>query len=177
MATIKQMDIYKRNNFELCGCNEQHVRLINAIRDLDKSSVLDIGERNPLTILMENEFNIKISNTDTDLDYGIRIKKKYTLIILSHVIEHLMNPLLLLEDIWTLLTDDGMLVVAYPVSIIKSLYHYHEIPERDMKALIDKADYEIVHWLTVGVKGHGFGIRPLLRSFFDKNHIITLKRR
>ncbi len=140
--------------------------------------VLDIGERNLLTEKIEKEFDIKVDNTSGDLDYEIITpKKKYDIIVCSHVIEHLMNPLLFLENAKKLLADNGRMIIAYPIRFIKYEKHFHEIPERDMRIMLDKAGFEVVRWETYKTD-HPFplGIRPILRILFDKNFVLVVKK-
>ena len=146
---------------------------------LFKHPVLDIGKRNLLTEKIEKEFYVKVDNTEGDLDYEIIApKKKYKVIICSHVIEHLMNPLLFLENAKKLLADNGRMIIAYPIRFIKYEKHFHEIPEKDMRIMLDKAGFEVVRWETYKTD-HSFplGIRPILRILFDKNFVLVVKKK
>ena len=111
------MNIYRvpLGNLYMRNRPEYHSKLLNIIREFNKDSVLDIGERNPFTERMENEFNIKVDSTTSDLDYSIDMDRNkttpYALIVCSHVIEHIMNPLLLLNNIKALMSLKSILML------------------------------------------------------------------
>ena len=95
-------------------------RIIKHLSKLDLSGyILDIGERTVMTQRMEDALNIKIGNTMGDLDEKFfpfeKRDIKYDVIIFSHVIEHLFNPLLCLKGIKKLMKPDATLVICTPI--------------------------------------------------------------
>ena len=164
------------------GWRQRGKETIEVIRPLRKNKVLDIGSRNLFTKEIESVFNIKIDNTTGDLDYELvtmswdgQSQKGYDLVICSHIIEHLMNPLLMVENIKKVMTDNGNLVIAYPVRWTKEWHrHFHEIPKRDMWNLIAKAKMKVVYWEEHNAHKNFplyFGVRPYIRHWCDKNII------
>ena len=59
------------------------------------SSMLDVGQKNPLTELLEKgDMKLKITNTEGDLDvFTLHDTNIYDYILYSHTIEHQFNPL------------------------------------------------------------------------------------
>ena len=144
-------------------------------------SILDIGERNPLTIKLEKRFNCKIDNTSGDLDiYFCSDKHEYDVILFSHVIEHLFNPLSCLLQIKTKLKDDGTLYIATPrcpenLKLNWTTGHFHEFDEYRMGKLLKRAGFNIVDKTYYKRNIGGFnGIRPILKKLLYKNVIYTV---
>lgn len=161
---------------------QRHQEVIDYIYDNHWLSItkriLDVGERNPFTERLENEFFVEVDNSSGDLDYElITPQKEYDLIICSHVIEHLMNPLLFIENAKKVLAPDGVMIIAYPNRFIKYCKHFHEIPKKDMYEVMKRASMEILDWKEYRTD-HPFplGIRPVLRIIFDKNIIFSIKK-
>ena len=164
---------------ELSSFKYRNERIIGYLSDyIDKYSeknILDIGERSPLTERIKEVFRFRLDNTHGDLDTKIdhSISGWYDLIIFSHVIEHLFNPLLALECIKNAMAFDGLLIICAP---IKPHYlpwgkgHFHELDEYRFKKLIDRAGLKIVRWerFRNGPLLADLGIRPILRKLFWK---------
>lgn len=68
---------------------------MNFIGNREFGKILDIGERNPFTLRLEEKHAISVENTQGDLD-TIELKGSYNTVLCLEVIEHLMNPLQLL---------------------------------------------------------------------------------
>ncbi|GAH04385.1 unnamed protein product, partial [marine sediment metagenome] len=113
-------------------------------------NVLDIGERNPFTERLEVEFSINIDSTSGDLDKEfICSKKQYDLVIFSHVIEHLFNPLFCLENIKKVLKPDGIMIIACPIKphfLTWGKGHFHEMDDYRFRKLIRRAGFVILIW-------------------------------
>ncbi len=146
-------------------------------------NVLDVGERNPLTERLEIEFDININSTSGDLDKELICpKKQYDLVIFSHVIEHLFNPLFCLENIKKVMKRNGVLIIACPIKpnfLTWGHGHFHEMNNYGFKKLLNRAGFEIIVW----EKFHNLrswksfmGIRPILRQFF-RSQTMTICRK
>ncbi len=152
--------------------------------------VLDIGRLSPLT--EEIKKNIltgkgEIFNTDGDLDIDFFIpesknaNKKFDIIIFSHTIEHLFNPLYSLLRIKEVMDENSKLYVILPQrpKFLWTKGHFHEIDDYRMKLLIERAELDIV---SIENKRYcrAFyeyfkGIRPFFRMFLEKNGYYELK--
>lgn len=146
--------------------------------------VLDISERSVMTERIEHMFVMSVQNTEGDLDAHGSIpfnKHWFDIVIFSHVIEHLFNPLFCLENIKREMAKNGTLVIATP---IKPHYlkwgkgHFHEFDTYRFKKLMDRAGLEIIAWhkFRNGPWWADLGIRPLLRKlFFKEQSCVILK--
>lgn len=143
--------------------------------------ILDVGQRNLLTVGLEKEHNVKIDSTSGDLDVDFEIPSKdYDVIIYSHTIEHQFNPLYTLLELKKVLKIEGLLYILLPErgKLLWTPGHYHEIDDYRMKLLfkrsgfIIKDKYKEKAWRswTEYIKG----IRPLYRLFreFDVTYVV-----
>ena len=149
------------------------------IKPYAKGRGLDIGGINSFTKIMNRWLGSEIDNTEGDIDYGIVAPSQdYDFIICSHIIEHVMNPLVVMDGIYKHLADYGKVIIFYPTNIrqLKWNEHFHEIPTYDMKNLIEKAKFKIIKWDKERFRGSCFGIRPLIRKLFSVEHIIVLEK-
>jgi len=143
------------------------------------TKILDIGERSPLTNRLEGRNGVYIVNTTGDLDECDWIEKReYDVVIMSHVIEHLFNPLWVLEGIKKVLKPDGKLYIISPVKpywITPAKCHFHEMDFRNMKRLISRAGFRIIDWDEYSVPiPFRFSLRNWLRRLYKEFSIITL---
>lgn len=158
----------------------RHRVTLEFIGDRQLGRVLDIGERNPFTIRLEEKYGIKVENTCGDLDM-IELEGKYNTIFCLEVIEHLMNPLRLLEQINKILEPDGTLFLSTPKHkphFLWDKHHFTELDEYRLNALVTRAGFEIVRkqfFLTMPLWWYFTGFRPFLRMFFNKGRIVELR--
>jgi len=126
--------------------------------------ILDCGERNLLTSLIEDKFKIKARNTEGDLDV-LPIEGKYDFVLAFEIIEHLMNPLWFLLQIKKALKPGGTLYLSTPINKPKYFWrhdHFHEFDEYRLNILLERAGFEVVRkerkrfYLIAG-------IRPIIR--------------
>lgn len=142
-------------------------------------SGLDIGERTPLTDKLEGLFGCTFENTNIDLDTG-SIENRYDVVTAFEVIEHLFNPLHCLLEIRKALNPEGRLYLSTPNSkpnFLWSSEHFHEMSERSLTELFNRAKFKVLRKTTVRIHGFGFyftGIRPVFRGFFDKRWLFEL---
>jgi len=117
-----------------------------------------------------------------DLEHGLPFADKtFDVVVLSEVIEHIMNQYLLFKEMHRVIRNEGFLIISTPnprsiISILKDLYvkffkktfnnntdHKHELTKGELLSLLRKADFEIKSYST-----YGFGLSkleciPLLR--------------
>lgn len=65
-----------------------------------------------VTILKKNA--VEVISRDVDTDWHKPVQKKFDLIIMRHVLEHLSDPIAALTKIESTLADDGILYIAVP---------------------------------------------------------------
>jgi len=142
-------------------------------------SGLDIGDRTSFTKELESFFGCSFTNSNIDLDTG-SIEGNHDIITAFEVIEHLFNPLHCLLEVHKSLNPDGRLYLSTPQSkpkILSSPLHFHEMSERSLEALFNRAKFKVARKISFRVHGFWFyftGIRPLLRSIFDKRWLFEL---
>ncbi len=147
--------------------------------------ILDIGERNPLTEKIEKRFGVQIDSTFGDLDESfITLKKQYDIIIFSHVLEHVFNPLWLLERIKDLMKQDAVIYLATPIKpewITWTRGHFHEMSMYRFERLIKRAELKTERYVHFRVPFSFIwrtftGIRPFLYAFHKRLGIFKLKK-
>ena len=155
-------------------------KLIDDIGGL-KGKVLDIGDRNVVTSLLEEKYNIKIENTTGDLDEKLKLGEKdtYDFVHYNNVIEHQFNPLLTLIQIKEVLKKDGLLILGTPLKpkwITSAKCHFHEFDEYTYINLINRAGFEEIKrdhfYKQYSIKG----IRNILGSFYNRQVVSILKK-
>ena len=140
---------------------------------------LDLGDRTKFTEELESFFKCPFKNSNIDLDTET-IEGNYDIITAFEVIEHLFNPLHCLLEVNKSLNSNGRLYLSTPQSkpkILSSPLHFHEMSERSLNALFSRANFKVARKITFEVHGFWFyftGIRPLLRSIFDRHWLFEL---
>lgn len=142
---------------------------------------LDIGDRTPVTAMLESHFGCRFDNTSADLDTA-SLDGSYPVVTAFEVLEHLFNPLHLLLEIRRVLdpAPSSRLFLSTPVRkpfFLQSPEHFHEMPERSFAALLSRAGFTVVRSDEFGSRSPLFcllGVRPLLRCFFEKTRIVEL---
>lgn len=147
---------------------------------------LDIGDRTPVTAMLEAHFGCRFDTTSVDLDTEpLDVATRYPVVTAFEVIEHLYNPLHLLLEIRKALdpAPTSRLFLSTPAwkpGFLQSSDHFHEMPKRSLDALITRAGFEIVRNDEFGIRSPLFclrGVRPLLRCIFEKIRIYELAAR
>ena len=141
------------------------------------SSILDVGQVNPLTeLLINGDLKPDITNTEGDLDvFTLRDDVKYDYILYSHTIEHQFNPLHTLLELKKVMTDKTLMFVILPRrgKLLWCKGHFHEIDDYRMRLLLERSGLDIVNLeLHKAWRPWYFyltGIKPILRLFLEFN--------
>ncbi|MDF1698478.1 MAG: hypothetical protein P1U56_21685 [Saprospiraceae bacterium] len=168
----------------------RHARRFNKtvefMEDLDLKSmkILNLGPDNPLTDqLVRNGYSITNTevNLDLDLDYEVVKDPSYGAVVAFEIFEHMVSPFPLLKAIAA-----DKLVISVPLSLwfAKAYWnendpydrHYHEFEPRQLKMLLNKANWKIVKEEKVNGHGLKFGIRPILRLFTPRHYFVYCER-
>ncbi len=142
----------------------QHKETIRRMTNV-VNPILDLGADNILSRLLGAK------NLDTDLNYGNWPEETWPTITCFQVLEHIQNPLLLLENICRHLTANGRLYLTTPAGWILSRYEWHfkEYREEELWVLFKMAGLEIVKLERMrSWNWRGIGIRPVIRWFRDR---------
>lgn len=145
-----------------------------------RGNVMDCGENNPMKEAIESHFDKKIDSVDWNFNEKCLYKRKYDTILCFEVLEHVMNPLLFLNELKKMLKPKGVVYLSTPhqyPQILKAIHHYHEIPTDRLMWLFDESGLTIKEKGKVTIAGnwynHIFGIRPILR-YFQKSRIYKI---
>jgi len=148
-------------------------RTVKFIGDRVLGHTLEIGEPNVFGGWLEKEFNIKIQNSSGNLNWNGWIPnyyKKFDTIFVFEVIEHLLNPLLFLEEIAKRCNDETRVFLTYPAGNKIGWWfkmHWHEISRDRFKVLLEHSPFEEVRYERVFLwrdwKYIFFRVRPFLR--------------
>lgn len=145
--------------------------------------VADMGDENPLKHFIENDLLERIDTITGDFDVDETSKgneSKYGTILDFEVLEHLMNPLTHLLEMKKMLKPGGVIFMSTPnrPKMFWGLYHFHEIDDKNIMKLFDRAGLEVVKRKNLILRGpwyrHVFGIRPIIR-FFTHSRLFLLR--
>ncbi len=151
-------------------------------------TIIDVGQRSPLTDAIEREFGYMIWNTVGDLDerFGLSMngpvsKCPIYYIVYSHTIEHQFNPLYTLLELKRYMIPETRMFIILPRrgKLLWWRGHYHEIDDYRMRLLLRRAGLDIVsferHKVWREWKFYFTGIRPLMRLFCEYNAYYEVK--
>jgi len=143
---------------------------------------LDVGAPNPVGRALGIE-----DNTDATADFNFAVtapRKDYQTILCFEVLEHVMNPLLLVCELRKLLAQDGRLYlstpIAGPISWYQHKHHFAEYKLKNLRVMIDYAGFEIVAedvFCPYPSRVAFTGVRPALRVLFHRNALFCLKKK
>lgn len=155
---------------------EKTLKFLQPFKNIE--SGLDIGDRSPLTNLLEEYFNTKFDNTEIDLDEE-GLSGNYNIITSFEVIEHLFNPLFHLKQVKKVLDENGILYLSTPLlkpEILQSPEHFHEMTFESLNTLTKMAGFKISRFKVVRVRPFSVkGFRMILRYFFERIIFLELR--
>ena len=144
------------------------------------TSGLDLGDRTPFTILLEQHFGCLFENTTVDLDLE-PLSGSFGVVTAFEVLEHLYNPLNALLEIRRLLAGkDARLFVSMPLwkpPFLASPDHFHEMTRRSALSLFTRAGFTVLRNAEFRIRHPLFyltGVKPLLRAWYEKVQIYEL---
>jgi len=147
-------------------------------RSIDKG--LDLGERTPLTGMIEELFGCCFVNSTVDLDVE-SLQGSYSVVCAMEVLEHLYNPLHALLEVKGLLAGEhACLFVSMPLwkpSILASSDHFHEMTRSEALSLFTRAGFTVLRSAEFRIRHPLFyltGVKPLLRAWYEKVQIYEL---
>jgi SAM-dependent methyltransferase len=148
--------------------------------DISKCHSLDMGANNTFG----NELGLKDNTFDTDLNVSLEAPSKdYDLIVSSDIIEHLFNPGLITQKLYSLLKPGGYLLLGTPhgkwMIPYECWYHFTEYKPKCLKQMFEYYGFEIVNFRTYSIWDWEFifwGIRPFFRVLFHRNQLWLLRR-
>lgn len=149
--------------------------------------VLDLGPPNALARAMEGRFGVKIESTGThDLDRE-RLRTfqpgPYAVITAFEILEHLLNPLFVLDGCREVIRDDGVLYLTVPRRhphewlFGKSPEHFHEFAPDELRWVVEKAGFRIERFEFANTSEMALGLRPLLRRTFRNLQLVRCRPR
>ena len=169
---LTQEELYRHN---INGLHNRFKAMLPFIDEI-KQPILDYGERNPLVELLEKSLGCPIDSTDL-IDLDRHPTPSAGTVFCFEVLEHVYNPLFLLENI-----KAELLYLSTPIQFPKFLkghHHFHEIPDNRMNWLLKESGWSIAKMKRITIAGnitdHLHGIRPFLR-YFQKTRIYKLER-
>lgn len=163
-------------------------RFINTLKFMKGSTakvetILDIGSPNQFSDIMI-EHGYKVENTSVDLDKNPQNLKNYSTdaVTAFEILEHLLNPLGVLENINT-----ERLFATIPLRLwFKSAYrnpkdpwdrHFHEFEDWQFDWLLDHAGWEIIRSEKWTSPINKIGFRPILRRYVPRYYAIEAIRK
>lgn len=102
------------------------------------------------------------------LDDAIATAQRYDLVWLGNVLEHVTNPISLLESLRKLVSDSGLLVVTVPndgTLFQEHLFESAQIPERFWIAIPDHISYFDAHSLRTAAESCGWTCGRIIADF------------
>lgn len=148
------------------------------------ATVLDLGVRNPFSVLMEENGYTVINTLGEDLDLLPEIVKKYTVdaVTAFEIFEHLLAPFNVLRKI-----ESTKLIATVPLNLwFAKAYrsktdpwdrHYHEFEEWQFDWLLEKASWEIKESEKWTSPTNNIGFRPILRTFTPRYYAIYAEKK
>ena len=161
--------------------------------DVEKKDVLDIGQPNGFAKHMSEYFQMNCYFTTSDLDYELTIDTQgkalgelvpFNYVFCFEVLEHLMNPLLLLENIKKVISERSQVFISVPRTPrwLWNDTHFNEFTEKRIQHLFKSAGYRVTaHEWHISWHDPWFyftGIRPFIRLTIgaNRNHLYLLEK-
>jgi SAM-dependent methyltransferase len=160
----------------------RRLKLYRQFGVVPRGRTLDVGAPNWIGKLLAPS----AVNTFCDLDYVLVATPSggFDTILCFEVIEHLGNPLKLLENMFRAMNERGTIYFSTPllpfISIYSSPRHLTEWKLDRLEYMIDKAGYRIMKKAirrTMPISTAWRGFRPLLRFLLCRTVIFELRKR
>lgn len=149
--------------------------------------ILDLGPPNALARAMARRWNFEIAQTGThDLDREPLASFQpgpFATITAFEILEHVLNPLFVLDGCHEVLRPDGVLYVTVPRRngfewlFGKSPEHFHEFAPDELRWVLEKAGFDIESFATANTSELAPGVRPLLRRLWRNLLIVRCRPR
>jgi hypothetical protein len=144
------------------------------------ASGLDLGDRTPFTLSLEQLFGCPFGNTTVDLDLE-SLSGSFGVVTAFELLEHLYNPLHALLEVRRLLAgQEALLFVSMPLwkpSFLASPDHFHEMTRTSALSLFRRGGFRVVRSAEFRIRHPLFyltGMKPLLRAWYEKVQIYEL---
>ena len=124
-----------------------------------------------------------VHNTEHDLNSWQPSVAQYDNVFIFEVIEHLLNPLLLIEWIKERFNPNGTIYLSTPINrpnwMRNKELHFHEFNYNELMYLIDTAGFKVVDEKIINPTPFSIGFRPILRmlGIGGRNILLRLKRK
>jgi SAM-dependent methyltransferase len=148
-------------------------------QDLHKR-VLDIGERN----IFAERLGIYEFTLPTDYNKEIASPgKDYDTVTCFEIIEHVMNPLYMMQRVYHFLRPGGVCYVMTPkispILWFSTDRHFTEYERTRLETLFRYVGFEVVKYKTIQSRDWWTfftGIRPMLRHIFQRSHLWQIRK-
>ena len=178
------------STLETPGAGKRYRKTLEFVNSIPTfGNVLSIGELSDIDVKIAQELTLKHYYTEGDLDYpGWQIvgehPGRFDNVFIFEVIEHLINPMLMLTELKRYIDKNTQIFISYPQSFLKkymSPKHFHEMDVDRFEYMIDKAGYRIETATSITTYFDKWyypliGIRPLLKTitfvdWYFKHHV------
>jgi len=149
--------------------------------------VLDLGPPNALARAFERRDGVRLEFTDLhDLDRERLAAFRpgpFATVTAFEILEHVLNPLFVLDGCREVLRPNGTLYVTVPRRsgcewlFGKSPEHFHEFALDELRWLLDKAGFQIESLTTANTSALGPGVRPFLRRMLRNLALVRARPR
>jgi SAM-dependent methyltransferase len=147
-------------------------------QDLAGLEVLDIGHPNKFGRALGVKNN---TNIDLNACYPLGGIYCFDVVTCFEVIEHVMNPLALMENIRWVMKPGGLCYLSTPIRsrLWHEKVHFTEYYPRDMKIMFEYAGFEIVKYKKFCLWDWDFmfwGFRPFFRVLTQRTQLWALRK-
>ena len=186
---MKKFDLRcQPSTLETPGVRKRYLATLQFVNSIPTTgTVLSIGGKPVVDVKIAQESALIHYFTEGDLDYcnwqvAGEHPEKFDNVFIFEVIEHLINPLLMLEELKRYVDKNTQIFISYPEAFLKkymSPKHFHEMDIDRFEYMIDKAGFKIEKATSITTYFDKWyypltGIRPLLKTvtfdWYFKHH-------